>query len=70
MSKESKTASELVGMIRRRVPEMNFHHMEVKRDTTGWAVAVRGSAIDSARRYQSAVDAVVKELRAKYDLAE
>jgi hypothetical protein len=70
MSKESKTASELVGMIRKRVPEMNFHHMEVKRDPTGWAVAVKGSAIDSARRHQGAVDAVVKELRAKYDLAE
>ena len=70
MSKENKTASQLVEMIRKRVPEMNFHHMEVKRDTTGWAVAVRGSAIDSARRYQGAVDAIVEELRAKYDLTE
>jgi hypothetical protein len=70
MSKESKTASQLVEMIRKRVHEMNFHHMEVKRDPTGWAVAVRGSAVDSARRYQGAVDAAVKDLRAKYDLAE
>jgi hypothetical protein len=70
MSKENKTASELVEMIRKRVPEMNFHHMQVKRDPTGWAVAVMGSAIDSARRYQGAVDAIVEELRAKYDLAE
>jgi hypothetical protein len=69
MSKEHKTASELLEMIRKRVPEMNYHHMEVKRDPTGWAVTVMGSAIDSIRRYQSAVDAVVKELRAKYDLA-
>jgi hypothetical protein len=41
MDKEKRTVPELLEMIRERVPEMKFHHMQLKRDPAGWDDAGR-----------------------------